>query len=226
MVATEEGRPAAVLSVRGEAILEVAPEIAQVSIAVMARDPRRERALELLARRNEECLALVRGFGDAVERVETSGVAVHPEIKYGARREQVRSYHGTVRLDVSVVGFAVLGELVARVSDGEMTTVAGPWWRLRPDSEVHRRVRQEAARDAIARAREYAQAVGTRLTGLLELADEGLAAQAGAPKHDARMYTMAARGAPEPPPIDLEPQLQVVQARVEARFTMSQPEGL
>jgi uncharacterized protein len=222
---------APLLSVRGEATLEVAPEIVQLAITVTARDPKRERALELLSRRNEECLAALRAHGDGVERVETGGLAVYPELRAFGRREQVRTYRGTVRLDVTVVDFSILGELVARTADGEMTTVSGPWWRLRPDSQVHRRVRQEAARDAIVRAREYAEAVGGHLTGLVELADVGLTTEGRPPhRYGAPMAPAAAvrrrMADPEPPPIELEPQVQVLHARVEARFTMSAPEGL
>ena len=219
------------LSVRGEVTLEVPPEIAQLTITVTARDPKRERALELLSKRNEECLGALRAYGDGVERVETGGLAVFPELRAFGRKEQVRTYRGTVRIDVTVVDFSILGELVARTADGEMTTVQGPWWRLRPGSQVHRRVRQEAAKDAIVRAREYAEAVGGHLTGLVELADVGLTTEARPAQPFAGMAPAAAvrsraTESYEPPPIELEPQVQVVHARVEARFTMSPPEGL
>ncbi|TMC08325.1 MAG: DUF541 domain-containing protein [Chloroflexi bacterium] len=222
---------APLVSVRGEANLEVPPEIVQLAITVTARDPGRERALELLAQRNEECRRLLEGYGEGVERVETSGLAVYPELRWLGRREQVRAYRGTVRLDVTVVDFAILGDLVARAADGDLTTLNGPWWRLRPSSPVHRRARQEAARDAVARAREYADAVGGHLTGLVELADVGLTTDVHPPPQvfaAAPVGLARARGgeAPEPPPIELEPQVQVVHARVEARFTMSEPEAL
>lgn len=218
----------ALVSVRGRAVVEVPPEIVQLALTVTARDPRRERALELLATRNEDCLALLRGYGDGIERIETSGLAVYPELRSLGRREQVRAYRGTVRIDVTVVDFAILGELVSRAADGEMTTLSGPWWRLRPDSPVHRRARQEAARDAVARAREYAEALGSRLTGLVELADEGLTTDAGTPHALARPMAMAMRSheAAEQAPIELEPQVQVVTASVEARFTLAQPDQL
>ena len=213
------------LSVRGEAVLEVPPEVVQLTITFAARDPKRERALELLSRRNQECLDLLKGYGDAVEKVETSGLAVYPELRPGGRREQVRTYRGTVRIDVTVVDFAVVGDLVARAAEGEMASLGGPWWRLRPTSPAHRRVRQEAARDAITRAREYAEAVGATLTGLVELADEGLLTEARARSGGVAVAAPAlARGqaaAYEPPPIDLEPQVQVLRATVAARFTVT-----
>ena len=63
-----------------------------------------------------------------------------------------------------------------------MTALEGPWWKLRHDSPVHRQARQEAARDAVVRAREYAEALGARLLGLVELADESLVTEAPAPR--------------------------------------------
>src|SRR5262249_36548887 len=152
--------------------------------------------------------------------VETSGLAVYPELRWLAKREQVRAYRGTVRLDVTVVDFAILGDLVARAADGELTTLNGPWWRLRPNSPVHRQARRERAGDAEARAREDADGGGGHLTGLVELADVGLTTDvhpppqvfAAAPAGLAR----ARSGEAEPAPIELEPQVQVVHARMEA----------
>jgi uncharacterized protein len=229
-MADEIPTPAPLLSVRGEATIEVPPEIAELTITFTARDSRRERAMELLAARNEECLALVRSHGEAVQRVETTGLAIYPELRSGLRREQVRAYRGTVRVNVTVVDFAVLGDLIAGVSEIETAALNGPFWRLRHDSPVRRGVRQEAARDAIVRAREYAEAVGARLTGLVQLADEGLTTDHGpraGVQHALAAVPAAARGgAAEPPTIELEPQVQVVHARVEARFTISQPDQL
>jgi uncharacterized protein len=225
---TGEARP--LLSVRGEVTLEVPPEIVELMITLGVRDSKRERALELLSKRSEQCLTLLRSYGDAVEKIETGGVAVHPELGFFSRKEKVRAYHGQVRVKVTIRGFEVLGDLIARVSDQDMTALEGPWWKLRHDSPVHRRVRQEAARDAVVRAREYAEAVGARLLGLVELADEGLTTEAPAPRgHAAPAAGAVARArstASAPAPIDVEPQSQVVRARVEARFTISTPESI
>jgi uncharacterized protein len=225
---TEQARP--LLSVRGEVTLEVPPEIVELMITHGVRDPKRERALELLSKRSEQCLALLKSYGDAVEKIETSGVAVHPELGLFSRKEKVRAYRGQVRVKVTIRGFEVLGDLIARASDQDMTALEGPWWKLRHDSPVHRQVRQQAARDAVVRAREYAEAVGARLLGLVELADEGLATEAPAPRgHAAPAAVALARGramASAPAPIDIEPQAQVVRARVEARFTISMPEAI
>src|SRR5258708_31069110 len=65
----------------------------------------------------------------------------------------------------------------------EMVGVAGAGGRVRTGSQVYREVRLAAARDATQRAREYAEAFGGRVTGLVEAADTGLlgAAREGGP---------------------------------------------
>jgi uncharacterized protein len=217
---------APVISVRGEARLEVEPEIARISVYVQAQDADRATTLSELVARNERCLELVRSYGDAVEKLETGALTVTPLLRYRRREGDIRGYQGTVWIKVTVADFAVLGELVTRLADLERTRVDGPEWALRPGSEVYARAARQAAHEAIARARSYADALGCRLTGLLELADEGLGGRPGTLEMAAPMGAAFAAGGAEaePAPINLEPEFQTVLAVVEARFTASPPD--
>jgi hypothetical protein len=224
----------AIVSVRGEAVLEVEPETATLDVAVGSRDKDRDRTLRRLDERSAAVLALVESFGDAVERVETASVRIGPEFKDGRPNERIAGYNAVVRHTVIVVDFSRLGDLVARLGEQEMMDVRGPWWRLRKQSPVYRDARAVAARDAVTRAREYAEALGSRLVSLVELADSGLLAEAVerdsgpfpiAPAAMAAPGIARARAAAPPPPvtIDVEPARQVVRATVEARFRMAPP---
>ena len=216
-----------VISVRGEAHLEADPEIATLSVTVQARDPDRRTVLDRLATRNTQVLDLIKGYGEAVEKLESGAASVYPDIKYKERTERVRGYLGRASAQVVIRDFTVLGELMARLADGELATVTGPWWSLRPDSPVYRQARIAAARDATRRAGEYAQAFGGELGGLIEAADTGLLT--GHADHGVPFRAMAAGGvarasAPEPADMDFEPVRQTVTAQVEARFGMLLPE--
>ncbi|WP_367135960.1 MULTISPECIES: SIMPL domain-containing protein [Streptomyces] len=212
------------VSVRGEARLEVDPEIAHIHIAVTARNTDRTTTLEELTLRNTRTLDLLKSYGDAVEKLETGLVTVAPQFADKGRHERVRSYHGSVYLTATLNDFTVLGELTTRIADLPLTSITGPWWSLRPDSPAHREARRLAVQEAVQRAREYADALGARLTALLELADDG-AESLGYPAPPAMAGGMARSGygaAPEPE-LDLEPQRQTVHAQVNARFTMTPP---
>ncbi|MEU8888263.1 SIMPL domain-containing protein [Streptomyces sp. NPDC048442] len=215
------------IAVRGEARLEVDPEIARIGITVSARGTDRRTALEDLTRRNTAALELVKAYGDAVEKLETGAFSITPELTRKGRGEHIRAYHGRVHLTAELADFTSLGELTTRLSDLDLTRVDGPWWALRPTSPVYGQARTHAVREAVVRAREYAEALGTHLVALLELADEG--AEQAAPMPMAHGMRMAAYGgagdaAESAPALDLEPQRQTVYAHVNARFTMAPPQ--
>ncbi|GHB44251.1 hypothetical protein GCM10010306_042220 [Streptomyces umbrinus] len=216
------------IAVRGEAHLEVDPEIARIGITVSARGTDRRDALTDLTRRNATALDLVKTYGDAVEKLETGAFSITPELTKHGRGERIRAYHGRVHITAELTDFTALGELTTRLADLDLTRVDGPWWALRPDSPAHRQARQQAVREAVQRAREYAEALGTTLAALVELADIGAenAQPYGMEAKAARsMRTMAFdASAPEgAPALDLEPERQHVYAQVNARFTMSPP---
>ncbi|MFJ3923627.1 SIMPL domain-containing protein [Streptomyces sp. NPDC090022] len=215
------------VAVRGEAHIEVDPEIARITITVSARGTDRRTALDDLTRRNTTVLDLIKSYGDPVEKLETGAFSITPELTRHGRGERIRAYHGRVLITAELSDFTTLGELTTRLADLDLTRVDGPWWALRPDSPAHGEARKQAVHEAVQRAREYAEALGARLTALVELADLGaenatpltMAAPAG------MMRTMA-YGAEDAgaPALDLEPQRQSVYAQVNARFTMTPPQ--
>ncbi|WP_128429105.1 SIMPL domain-containing protein [Streptomyces cyaneus] len=216
------------IAVRGEARLEVDPEIARIGVTVASRGKDRRAALDDLTRRNTTVLDLVKTYGDAVERLETGAFSISPELKDKGRGERVHAYHGRVHITAVLTDFTALGELTTRLADLDLTRVDGPYWALRPDSPAHREARQQAVREAVQRAREYAEALGTSLAALVELADIG-AENAPPPYPQApgsRMRSMAYGAAEDTTaaPLDLEPQRQHVYAQVNARFTMAPPQ--
>ncbi|MFD9586449.1 SIMPL domain-containing protein [Streptomyces sp. NPDC059980] len=215
------------LAVRGEAHLEVDPEIARIGITVTARGKDRREALADLTRRNTLALDLVKTHGDSVERVETGHFSISPELGRHGRGERVRAYHGHVHITAELNDFTALGELTTALADLDLTRVDGPWWDLRPDSPTHRAVRRQAVHEAVRRAREYAEALGTTLAALVELADTGVEPAPLPAPGGARFRRAAFAAEPaddEPAPLDLEPQRQHVHAQVDARFTMAPPQ--
>ncbi|MGW1748454.1 SIMPL domain-containing protein [Streptomyces sp. NPDC002092] len=215
------------IAVRGEAHLEVDPEIARIGITVASRGKDRRTALDDLTRRNTTALDLIKTYGEAVERLETGSFSITPELKEHGRGERIHAYHGRVHITAELTDFTALGELTTRLADLDLTRVDGPWWALRPDSPAHRQARQQAVKEAVQRAREYAEALGTSLAALVELADIGAEnTQPYPPAPGARMRSMA-YGAPAEDtaaPLDLEPQRQHIHAAVNARFTMTPPQ--
>ena len=219
------GQP--VISVRGEASMEVEPEVAIVNVTIEARDRDRRTVLARLASRSQQVTDLVKSHGEAVEKLESGPASVRPDLRDKKASERVTRYLGRVSVRITIRDFTVLGELVTSLSDEALITVAGPWWALRPGSRVYRDTRLAAAQDAMVRAREYAEAFGGSIAALIEAADAGLLTAPG--EHGPHFRAMAAggavgfaKGAP-PAELDFEPARQTVTAQVEARFAMTVP---
>ncbi|OQR65183.1 hypothetical protein B6E66_05250 [Streptomyces maremycinicus] len=218
---------APLLTVRGEAELEVDPEIARIGITLTARGRDRRTTLDDLTRRNTTTLDLIKSYGDAVENLSTGTLTLTPELTQRGRGERVRTHHGTIHLTAELNDFTALGELTTRLADLDLTRIDGPTWDLRPTSPVHRQARQQAVREAVQRAHEYAEALGTTVAALLELADTGTTGGRPRSAFDRRAvrFSMAATEADTetPEPLDLEPQRIQVHAEVSAQFTMNPP---
>jgi uncharacterized protein YggE len=180
--------------VRGEAVLVVDPEIADVDVTVRVRARDRQTALERCSARQDEVTAVVAAAGDAVEAAETTGVSVHLEVRdRRAPGEPVASLH-------------------TRLTLGRLDAVG--------DSGAAQQARLAAVRDAVTRARQYAAAFGAQLTALVEVSDTGLG---GDGLRVATSMSSVARFESEPH-LDLVPARQEVHGGVEVRFTMSEPD--
>ncbi|MFF2222434.1 SIMPL domain-containing protein [Streptomyces globisporus] len=215
------------VTVRGEAHLEVDPEIARITVTLTARNTDRRTTLDDLNRRNTTTLDLIKGYGDAIEKLETGTLTIRPELARHSRGERIRAYHGSIQLTATLNDFTTLGELVTRLADNDLTRVDGPWWALRPTSPHHAAARRQAVHEALQRAREYAEALDTRIGALLELSDTG--SVGGATFATATyggagvMRSARAESAADAAPVDLEPVRQNVDAQVEAAFTLIPP---
>jgi uncharacterized protein YggE len=187
---------------------------------VSSRDKDRQTALTRLTERAAALRTHLDDFPEAIERRETTGVQVHPELKRGG--ERIAAYAGSVTTTVTVTDFSVLGELLLRLANQDQTTVAGPWWQLRPGSRAGADVRRAAITDALSRAREYAEAVGAQVDRLVEIADEG--ADGGV---QPMMRMLSFESAPEEDlALEVDPQQQTVQAAVLVRVTITEPTAL
>ncbi|MET0763220.1 MAG: SIMPL domain-containing protein [Blastococcus sp.] len=214
--ATPQARPPHV-HVRGEAVLLVDPEVADLSITVRTRARDRQTALERCAARQAEVAAVLASVEDAVEKLETAGVSVHLEVRdRRAPGEPVAS----VFTQVTVNRLDLAGELVVALGRLDDVDVAGPTWRLRTDSAAFERARLAAVRDALHRARQYAAAFGAELTALLEVSDVGLARGFQV----APTMSSMARFESSDIQLDLTPARQEVHGAVEVRFAMSDPD--
>jgi uncharacterized protein YggE len=211
----------ALVAVRGEAVLDVEPELATVIVTVESQDKDRTRALASLDALHRGLLAVCEEHRAAIETVDSSGVHVQPQFKDERTRGKVTGHLALRSVTVQVTEFSALGELLGRVAADAAFRVDGPYWSLRPDSPVILRARTDAVHDAVRRAREYAKALGGTISELREISDIGLGgAGAFAMPSPAAGMVHGVRSM-ESVEFDVTPVSQTVHGLVEARFTMT-----
>lgn len=207
------------LSVRGVACLEVPPDLARFTVSVSSRHPDRRTALEVLSARSDGIRELIDAAGAAVEKRESGGLHLWPEA--GDGRETVPVYAGSVTTSVVVNDFDVLGDLMVRLALRDQCHVAGPYWRLRPDSDHAAQARREAVRDGLRRARQYADSLGAKIESLVDLTDTAEDEPSPLP-----VPATVEAGDPhaELPSFDVELRPLTVRAEVRLRVTISTPD--
>jgi uncharacterized protein len=207
-----------IVTVHGEARREVPPEQAVFSVTVSARDRDKPAVVARLTERSAEVSKILDRYGAAVERRETAGLNIYQE--YRRRGDRSPIHAGSLTTTVTVADFDPLGELLAQLASGDSVSVSGPWWRLRPGGRAGADVRREAVTDALDRAREYADAVGSQLDRIVEISD---AEAAGAHPMSMRVGSVGMAEAEDSAAFDLDPQHQTVEARVLLRVTITEP---
>jgi uncharacterized protein len=206
------------IAVRGEATLEVDAEVAEFGVTVAVRDRDRAAALHRVTERVAAVRAVLDRFPDAIERHETSRISVNPEMRDSGDRQDIVGYHGRATTTVVLTDLDAVGDVMLAAASLDEVSVWGPSWSVRPASPARRTARHAAISDAIARARDYAAALGAEIVGLVELSDAGLS-QGQGPR--AAMSSMGMRASAHG--IDLDTQRQQIHASIEARFTISEP---
>ncbi|GAA2223266.1 SIMPL domain-containing protein [Herbiconiux moechotypicola] len=131
-------------------------------------------------------------------------------------------FHSAVAVDAEFDDFGALSEWIDVVAARDGVTVEGVDWSLTPDSDaaLRQEARKGAVADAVAKAGEYADALGLRQPVATALADAGLLDAAGAGGDGApRLMSAMAKHGGSPGGVELRPAEVVVEAAVHARFT-------
>lgn len=120
-----------IIAVRGEAVLEIEPEVARIEVSIAARGPDRAAAITALTDRDADVSLILGDFDEIIEKSESSGVRLSPP---QVSQNGESSGHGVIHHAVTVVSFDRLAELMGQLAADDLTEAGGPWWDLRPAS--------------------------------------------------------------------------------------------
>jgi len=210
---------APIVAVRGEAQLEVPPDLATLSFTVHSAGDSADRTRAELANASGRIRELLESHGGAIERSSTSGLHVAPI--FSARSgTKITGYRGSFSTSIVVHDFDALSDLVFAITPLPNSQIDGPWWSLRRDNPAYRTVRMDAIADARRRADDYAAAFGASVADLVEVSDVEAHFAGG---REMRAFAMA-KGEADEATFEFAPAIQTVSGQVTVRFTITSPD--
>lgn len=201
-----------IVTVRGEARVEVPPDLATVSVTVHAAGSSADQVRDSLAAASHRLRTVVTEQGDAVARWSTGGLHVSPV--FGRNGTKITGYRGSFAASVEIGDLDRVSDVVLALTPLPDSQLDGPWWSLLPTNAAYRDARVAAVSDARRRAEDYAEAVRRSIGELVEISD--LEGGFGSPLRSAK-FAMDAESAPS---FDFEPALQTVTGQVTVRYQL------
>jgi uncharacterized protein YggE len=206
--------------VSGDAVVESQPDTAVVQLAVVTQNASASEAQAENASRTEAVVRAVRAAAGAGAEVKTSGYSLQPQYAYkeGAP-PTITSYIARNSVTVTTGELNRVGAVIDAASNAGANSVDNLSFMLRRDEQPRDRALADATREAMRKARVIAEALGGRLTRIVEVQEAGTIRQPPPIpiQRELKMADMAAAQTPiEPGSLEIRSEVQLV-AEIEVR---------
>ena len=205
-----------ILRVSGEGSVEIAPEIARISIGVTTTGAT---AMEALSKNNQDSSRLVKAIreaGIAGRDVQTSDLSVEPEYAEDDEEDRIIGWRAINSLTVTTADLENLGDLITVLFDAGGNTANAPDFDLTEASKL--RALRDAERKALAEARDQAEAtaaaLGMRVARTLLVSDSKVNFSGGG------RYIVVTGSRMSRPAVPIEPGMIEVQAEYSVEYAL------
>ena len=164
------------LSVSADGKVDRAPDVADMSAGVVTTAATASEAMRLNATRMAAVIASLKRTGIADRDVQTSGLNLQPQYRYGQNEEpKLIGYQVSNMVNLRVRDLTNMGRSIDALVASGSNQLSGPNFRLDEPELALDAARTEAVRKARQRADLYAKAAGLRVKRILSIS-EGSAA--------------------------------------------------
>lgn len=168
-------RVPATIAVTGEGKVDMAPDMAMLSLGVTSQADTAAAALKANSDGLSGALDRLKAAGVEDRDIQTSGLSLHPNIDYSSsgREPQVRGYTASNMLTVRLRDLSVLGQTLDAVVTEGANTLNGLSFGLQNPDEATDEARRRAVADAAHKAALYAEAAGVTLGRIVTISEQG-----------------------------------------------------
>ena len=174
-------QPVRMLTVTGVAVVKVKPDQAKLTWTIEARADVPASAMSALSSKTASILAALEAFGLPKEDLASSVLSLSPNFQYIDRQPpKLLDYSATTRLEVTINHLPAFPEIVQIGLDFGVTALGNLVFLAKDEARWQSQARQNAMKDALVKARDYADASDVKLGQLISLTDR-IAERSGSP---------------------------------------------
>ena len=165
-------QPVRMLTVTGVAVVKVKPDQAKLTWTIEARADVPASAMSALSSKTASILAALEAFGLPKEDLASSVLSLSPNFQYIDRQPpKLLDYSATTRLEVTINHLPAFPEIVQIGLDFGVTALGNLVFLAKDEARWQSQARQNAMKDALVKAQDYADASDVKLGQLISLTD-------------------------------------------------------
>jgi len=158
---------AGTLTVTGNGEASAVPDMATMRLGVSHSDRDAADAMDRVAKDGNAILAELREAGLAETDIQTGSISLSSNWDYDAQK--VTGFTASISMSVYLRDLDLLGEVLATVTDVGGNNFGGFSLGLQDSAALNAEARAAAVADALAKARQYAEAAGVELGDILTI---------------------------------------------------------
>ena len=164
---------AGTLTVTGQGSVSAVPDMATMSLGVTQTEHDAKDAMSAAVRDANEMLAALRAEGLEEKDIQTGRVSLNPVWDYSGNRSRITGFTASISINVVLRDLDRIGEVLSVVTEIGGNRFGGFSLGLEDDSAMRSLARQEAVKDAMAKAQDYAFAAGVTLGDIMSINENG-----------------------------------------------------
>lgn len=198
----DDSRRVTRVNVAGDSIVQAQPDTAILTIAVVTQGRRALDAQQENATKTDAVVRALKAAAGAGAEIKTSGYSLQPQRVYKENQPPtIVGYEARNSVTVTMGELTKVGTVIDAAAQAGSNDVAGIAFTLRQDRPVRDRALSEATRQAVSKAQVIAQALGGRVTRIIEVEEEGFRQRPPQPLY--RAEVMAAQSGQVATPIEI-----------------------
>ncbi|MCD7099412.1 SIMPL domain-containing protein [Stenotrophomonas sp. MMGLT7] len=162
------------LNVSAQAEASRVPDVASLSAGVVTQAADGNTAMRQNAEQMSRVMAAIKAAGIADKDVQTSGVNLNPQYKYGdGEAPQITGYQASNTVRLKVRDITRLGKVLDALAAQGANQINGPSFEIDQPEPLYDQARLDALKKAQARAETYAKSLGLRVRRIVNISEGG-----------------------------------------------------